>query len=61
MDQGNPGAQSGLQREKGGPGEVKLHAQLCARYREKPGNPKGRVGSGHLEATSQLQLGRKAP
>lgn len=44
-----------------GPGEVKLDAQLCARYREKPGNPKGSMGSGHFEAASQVQLGRKAP
>jgi len=32
-----------------------------ARYREKPGNPKGSMGSGHFEATSQVQPGRQAP
>lgn len=47
----------GLQREKGGPGEVTLDAQLCAKYRGKPGNHKSRVSSGHFEA----ELGRKAP
>lgn len=61
MDQGNPGAQSGLQREKEGPGEVNyMHSSVPGTEKSQE-IPRAEWAQGTLRPPASCSWGGKPP